>query len=198
MFKITLEILPEEKIAEFADELLAYEDPTEAYEKLDRFMTPYQRNMHENDEDHRFDNTPYYMRDIKVVYEIYPKLFKVYCVLEARRNFYYDENKNLSAGQVINHYVTDRYNFIHEGESAAILEKDFEKYLASRGITEDEYFTEYLANCLMQEYSIIAQMLDTCEPFCNKSDILKYIRHQNYIEHTAREIVTESNVYALV
>ncbi|MBQ9531583.1 MAG: hypothetical protein IJR70_05885 [Eubacterium sp.] len=192
MFKITIPI----KAKEFdiiADKLMRNPDPYDVLEKIDRLMTPYQQNMHQNDEDHRFDHTPYYMRDIRVMYGVSKSIFNAFCVAKAKTYF-----EDRTAGQIINHYVTDRYNFIHEDNSGAELEKGFEKYLADRGITEDEYFIEFLASCFLQEYSIIAQMLDTVEPFVNKSDIIKWERQLNYLEHTAREIVTENKVYQLV
>ena len=188
MLKISLKPVSEEKVQKIAQVLMNTEDEYEVLKLIDKMITPFQIDVHRNDS--RYDNTPNYMYDLKIIHDLFPDLLMPFCLATAKTHF-----SDRSADRVINHYVTDRYNFINENRE---IKKDFAYYLAERGITEDQYYVEFLTNCLMQEYSIIAQLLDTQPPFCNKSDIISYMRQQNYIEHTAREIVTNNNVYQLV
>ena len=194
MMTTTVKLPYEFEIRLIKEKLTNMYDPYAVLQYIDeKLISPVAFKLKNTDEgkEHHYDNLPYYMRDLKIVHDIYPELFEVFCHNTAKTYFSNDIMWR-HASQVVNHYVSDRYRYIN---STAKSKKGFTEYLKIREMTEDQYYLEFLSRCILQEYTIIAQLIDLREPFCNKSDILRYMRHQNYIEHTAREMVTEDNVY---
>lgn len=183
MITVTFDI-EKEKVKDYRDRLMKVSDPYDALKMIEKTVDFAKFNAMNNGKNEFYKGMHLSLFPIKIIYDLFPELMEVYCLMLAREG-----------GNDTSHYSTSRRNFIRDNG----LEKDFKNYLKERGITEEEYYIEFLTRCYVQEYTIMAQLIDERPAAVSPQvDPIVNLQHLNSILIPAQQIVTENNVYALV
>jgi hypothetical protein len=181
MMQTTLNI-DRDKIRAYRDRLMSLGDPFAIHCNLNRTIDYIAINVRNNGKNDFYDTLHSNLYPIKVIYDIVPDLMEPYAYGMAER-------------MESNTYKTQRREFIEENG----LKNNFMKYLRERGITEEEYYFEFSARCLKQEFIIEAQLIDKRPKFVSSMvDTIEHMRDFNSVHLPAVQMVTSDNVYTLV
>lgn len=172
-------------------------DVEEINRRIEILISLYRSDMLRNNPD--YADLPDPIDNAVVLNYISPTMLAYYCYNLAR--MYFIDNKEYKDGIGIemvrnNDFNNYRYNFI---TMYSWRKKKFKDYLAKNNMTVKDYWTQYFATCLAQQYSIYAATVADHVPFPSRSSKpLEWVQHWNDMLYMANEIVTHDNCYTPV